>query len=243
MSRRRKTSKGQAIVLVTLALIAMAGLMGLAVDLGWSFFVKKQAQAAADAAAFAAVQEAIMRMGGLTSSFAGCPVAPSGRTGLSAVYCTAVPGNPVPCSSFTATSDSNLSNGCLYAAKNGFSSSNTRQKVTIQANDKTNPPPTVSGISNIVYWVTVRTVQTIPQLFSSLMGNTEGTVSAIATAGIVSTVVKGDVILLNQKGDCMGSGDCGMDVNLQGNSTIDATGTIVLSSTCDGSIPPLSAHY
>lgn len=32
-----KRQGGQAIVLVTLALFAMFGLMGLAVDLGWSF--------------------------------------------------------------------------------------------------------------------------------------------------------------------------------------------------------------
>ncbi len=64
MSRRKKTSGGQAIVMVTMALFAMVGLMGLAVDLGWSFFVQKQAQSAVDGAAMAAVQEAYHRMSG-----------------------------------------------------------------------------------------------------------------------------------------------------------------------------------
>ncbi len=59
-SKRHKNSGGQALVMVTLALMAMAGLMGLAVDLGWSYFVQKEAQAAADGAALAAVQEAIL---------------------------------------------------------------------------------------------------------------------------------------------------------------------------------------
>ena len=62
---RRKNSGGQAIILVTLALLAMCGMMGLAVDTGWSYFVHKQAQtAAADAAALAAVQEAYTHIAG-----------------------------------------------------------------------------------------------------------------------------------------------------------------------------------
>ena len=67
MNRRKKTSGGQAIVMVTLSLMAMTGMMGLAVDLGWSFFVKKEAQAAADGAALAAVQEVSKRVSGVAS--------------------------------------------------------------------------------------------------------------------------------------------------------------------------------
>ena len=63
MSRRKKASGGQAIVMVTLALFSMVGMMGLAVDLGWSYFAQKQAQAAADIAALAAAQEAVTRLG------------------------------------------------------------------------------------------------------------------------------------------------------------------------------------
>src|SRR6266571_4575679 len=79
MDKRRKTrnlraaSGGQAIVLVTLALFAMAGLMGLAVDLGWSFYLKKQAQSSADAAALSAVQEAKNRLVGTSMSTFSCP--------------------------------------------------------------------------------------------------------------------------------------------------------------------------
>src|ERR1700720_1585404 len=58
MSNRKKTSGGQAIVMVALALMSMSGMMGLAVDLGWSFFTQKAAQAAADDAALSAVQRA-----------------------------------------------------------------------------------------------------------------------------------------------------------------------------------------
>ncbi len=64
MRARKIISGGQAIVMVSLALFAMAGMMGLAVDLGWSFFVQKQAQSTADGAALAAVQEAYQQWGG-----------------------------------------------------------------------------------------------------------------------------------------------------------------------------------
>ncbi len=56
--------------MVTLSLISMAGMMGLAVDLGYSYFVQKEAQAAADTAALASVQEAVTRLG-VTSNVSG----------------------------------------------------------------------------------------------------------------------------------------------------------------------------
>src|SRR5271170_4391403 len=74
-----RKSRGQALVLVTLSLLAMCGIMGLAVDLGWSFYVKKEAQAAADAAALAAVREAALRMDGDFANFT-CPATPSATT-------------------------------------------------------------------------------------------------------------------------------------------------------------------
>ena len=87
MNRRRKTSGGQALVLVTLGLMAMMGMMGLAVDLGWSFFVEKQAQASADFAAMGAVQEALVRLNGQSFGFT-CPTLPSGSL---PVYCQSAP--------------------------------------------------------------------------------------------------------------------------------------------------------
>lgn len=232
MSKRQKTSKGQAIVMVTLGLVAMCGLLGLAVDLGWSFFVKKQAQASADAAALAAVQEAMARLAG--SIVIGC----SG-TDVNSVWCTANAAI-VDCSSITAPS--NLYNGCLYAGANGFSSATSRQKVTIQSYNQSILPTTPSGgslgVNNLVYWVTVRTVQTIPQLFSAVLGNTQGTISAIATAAIVSTVVPGQFYGMNDRYDCMGLGNnCGMDISLQGSGGVYAPGGIVLSSNCAATGP------
>src|SRR5579864_2231724 len=90
---------GQALLLVTFALIMMCGVMGLAVDLGWSYFVKKEAQAAADGAALAAVSKA--------QSLVGNPPFTCG-TG---VQCTAM----VPCPSNGSTLTGNLQSACVYA--------------------------------------------------------------------------------------------------------------------------------
>jgi hypothetical protein len=249
MSRRKKTSGGQAIVMVTVALIAMCGMMGLAVDLGWSFFVQKQAQAAADGAALAAVQEAVVRLGGGGANVSGFTCA-SGGTGSGQVDCE--PNNPpTRCGSIASTS--NLHVGCSYAKTNGFDDSVARQKVTMQSNDGAvaDRPPTAPGVVLIAYWVTARTVQTIPQLFSSVLSNTQGTVSAIATAGIVGAIEPGSFFGLNHKGDCWSLPSaptgvhCGMDLDNGakgtngtcpggggGTGTICAPAGITLASTC-----------
>lgn len=211
MNRRQK-SGGQAIVLVTLALLAMCGMMGLSVDLGWSFFVQKQAQTAADAAALASVQEAMNRLGGngaVVSAFT-CAVA---GTAADKVDCQ---GTAVNCAAVTATS--NLNNGCQYAKKNGFDWTTSRQNVTIQSNDGLtgNLPVTSPGVINLAYWTTVRTVQTIPQLFSAVMNRTEGTVSAVGTAAIAGSVAPGSFYGMNRRGDCTNSPDgphCGTDIS------------------------------
>jgi Flp pilus assembly protein TadG len=197
MTRRQDKSKGQAIVLVTLSLIAMAGMIGLAVDLGWSFFVQRSAQAAADAAAFGAVQEAKTRLKGGWNGFA-CPAASKSTDVFcqpAAVDCSGIPGGPT-----------NLYNGCRYAVTNGFTSGSARQKVTIQSNcgvPASGPActlPPALGVTNAAYWVTVKTVQTVPQLFSSILGNTTGIVSAVSTAALVSTPLPGQIIALNRPG-------------------------------------------
>src|SRR5690348_6560806 len=124
--RRKKDSGGQALILVTLALLAMCGMMGLAVDLGWSFFVQKQAQTAADGAALGAVQEAYSRLIAGSSPVSGFTCAdPLSGSGATSIECHA----QVRCQSVTATS--NLNNGCQYAIRNGFDDTAARQIVTM----------------------------------------------------------------------------------------------------------------
>jgi Flp pilus assembly protein TadG len=240
-NQRQRKSGGQALVMVTLALMAMAGLMGLAVDLGWSFFVQKQAQAAADGAALAAVQEAVLNIRSKG-------IAPSAFTcgSVMGVTCQTT---QTSCNGGTVTG-TNLENGCLYAKTNGFdyTTASSRQTVTIQSNDHSTLPPTAPGVNNITYWVTVRTVQNVPQLFSAMLGNTLGTVSAIGTAGIVGEVAPGSFYGMNRQGDCLYDSkgnqyDCGMDIdgsngNSQGlqcgavKADICAPAGIILASNC-----------
>lgn len=263
MSTRKRKSGGQALVLVTLALFAMAGMIGLAVDLGWSFFVQKQAQAAADATALAAVQEAVVRIRAGGGTIAGFTCTGSG-TGSTQVECTGA--TIEDCGSVTSTS--NLNSGCAYAKKNSFdwTVKGSRQKVTLQSSDITTlaPPslstPTSLAVTapvNISYWVTARTVQQIPQLFSAVFGNTLGTVSAISTAAIAGSLSPGSFYGMNHKGDCIldskGNTHCGTDIYIgnagsgQGSSSVCpgnpntngklcAPAGIILASSCGSKV-------
>lgn len=238
----RKDS-GQALVMMTLALMAMAGMMGLAVDLGWSYFVQKQAQSAADLAALSAVQEAVTRLGGSGAPISAFNCGASG-TGATQVLCI---DTVTPCNSISQTS--NAYNGCQYAAQNGFTNTAT-QNVTIESGDGTDArrPP---GVNRIAYWVRVRTAQTIPQLFSAVLGNTTGLVAAQGTAGIVGSIQPGSFFGMNRRSDCTWgpSGisqqeNCGVDIDVGGGSgnlncgatiaKVCAPAGIILSSDCNG---------
>ncbi len=257
MSKRKKTSGGQAIVMVTLALFSMVGMMGLSVDLGWSYFAQKQAQASADSAALSAAQEAVSRLG-VSNNVSGYRCTSTG-TGAGQVECTEQPGGTVLeyCGSSVA-STSNLNNGCLYAKRNGFQYDVTgsRQIVSVQSGDVTdvNAPP---GLKRISYWVRVRTIQRIPQLFSFLAGNQQGTVAANGTAAIAGSTTPGSFYGMNHAGDCWSlpgaatPSHCGMDLDArstgQGKTACPGSGGgsgqacapagIILSSTCNASSP------
>jgi len=256
MKLQKRKSGGQALVMVTLALFAMAGMMGLAIDLGWSFFVQKQAQAAVDGAALAAVHEGYERLGGSVSSV-NC------GTG---VYCE-TSASPTSCGGLGGGTASNLYNGCLYAVNNGFDyANNGKVSVTVQANVGSAALPTTPtgadlNITHIAYWATYRASQSIPQLFSSVLGNTNGTVTAIGTAAIVAQVIPGSFYGLDRVGDCLADGaggalttssqlnNCGVDINVQGSggtcqsspgvnvtgvsAVICAPNGVVLASSCN----------
>src|SRR5580693_7281613 len=117
MGKSKNLQSGQAIVMVTLSLFAMCGMMGLAVDLGWSFFVHKTARASADSAAMAAVKQALVSAQAAGASVAGC----------SSTYCTT--SALVNCGSATG----NLATGCQYANWNGFANNSNKQTVRIEA--------------------------------------------------------------------------------------------------------------
>jgi hypothetical protein len=222
MMKLRGGRRGQALLLVTLSLFAMCGLLGLAVDLGWSYYVKKSAQNAADSAALAAAYAALSTVGETTPfpasynhSLGSCP-----ESGVS-----------------------ELSTGCLYAAQEsnyGFTSGGDggRQNVTMESGANSSPndcnlsKPTAPCIT-ADYWVTVRTVESIPQLFSAILGNTTGLSSARATAAAVQTIVNGSLITLNRRFDPSPAGT-GIDVATQ---PVNVPSGIVAASDLAGAIP------
>ncbi len=216
-----QNQKGQVIVMVTMSLIAMCGLMGLAVDLGWSYFVKKSAQSAADSAALAAAQAALDSIG------------QAGPWACNPPHLTCQATTPCP-SILPATPGNNIENGCLYAARNGFTvnGNNNRQNVTLTA-DVTPPiPPTAPGVV-VDYWVTSRVMETIPQLFSAVLGNSMGISSARSTAAIVDRVTAGSLYTLNREND-PGPNGRGVDIDVQGGGDINAQGGVFMSSSANG---------
>jgi Flp pilus assembly protein TadG len=261
MNRRKRTSGGQAIVMVSLALFSMAGMMGLAVDLGWSYFTQKEAQASADGAAMAAVHEAWARLNGSVASGVTC------ANTANNLYCSpSLP--PIACGTGNASGTSNLYNGCLYAINNGFNyATNSKIQVTMQSDVgslsgvligslPTTPTGASLNIKDIAYWVTVRTVKSTPQLFSAMLGNNNGIVSAIGTAAIVAVTTPGSFYGMNQVGDCLTvSGvqdNCGVDINIKGNGSVCANSGgvsavlcapngILLASECNGNSLPTGA--
>lgn len=219
----RRDRHGQALLMVTVALIAMFGLLGLAVDLGWEFYVHKTARAAADSAALAAVRQARASAQGTAGPYT-CMTA--------GFMCQPV---PINCSSASG----NLATGCQFAAANGFPDGGLdgRQTLSIESNvgtpgcAGTSPPnciPSAPGIAAL-YWVRVVATETVPQLFSGILGNTTGTVSAEATAAIVSVVVPGSIILLNRQFDTSAAGR-GMDFSGQGSAKVTAPAGVMMAS-------------
>jgi hypothetical protein len=145
----------------------------------------------------------------------------------------------------------NIDNGCLYAQQNGFTAGgkNGRQNVLMHA-DVTSPPPTAPGVVS-QYWVTVRVTETIPQLFSSILGNNLGVTSSRATAALAKSVSTGALILLNRQNDCMAMDGpqpvCGIDLLVQANDNqgmyaLHTDGGILMASLNNGTNNP-DGHY
>ena len=259
MRHRSLRETGQAIIMVTLALMAMFGLVGLAIDMGWSMFTRRSAQSAADSAAFAAAIYALNNM--VSNQNWACDNG-SGNTGL---YCTTnaqgvavqMPCHQAPYNTNPAVN--NLALACSYAARHGFNSSasfgnGARQLVTVEATvpnydectavAPATPPtcvPTAPGVG-AHYWVTVRIWEKIPQLFSAVLGNTEGEVSVRATGALADSEIIGSLLLLNRENDISPTESVngqsqiprGMDLKSGGSGNTTVPGGVVLSSNCDG---------
>jgi Flp pilus assembly protein TadG len=149
-------NRGQALLMVTVGIAFLMGILGLVVDVGWGYYRKQVAQAAADSAALAAVVAA--GTGTITC-------------GTGGVVCQAA----TSCSS--ASAGTNIKAGCQYGAQNGISNSS----MTIAANT-TSP---IGGVA-VSYWVTAAVAEPKALTFLQVMGYKTSTVGASATAAAIS---------------------------------------------------------
>ncbi len=157
--------KGQVVLLCTISLIPLLALLGLVVDIGWMRYLKTSAQTAADAAAMAAALKFHSTMGGSVFT-----------CGVDGVVCQAPTScDPMPSAPY-------LRSACLYAQQNGFAAAGN-QNVTLETGVSPSPP-SASGVNSAAYWITTRVVQSVPQLFSAVLGNTSGLIAARSTAAV-----------------------------------------------------------
>ena len=83
-------------------------------------------------------------------------------------------------------------------------------------------------------WVTVRANESIPQLFSAVLGNTAGNSASRATAAVINTLRPAQLYALDRQNDAApGSkkGSTGNDISIQGGGGIVAYGPISMAST------------
>jgi hypothetical protein len=214
-----KRERGQSLLLLTVSLTAMFGLLALVVEAGWARFRQQAAQAAAEAAALAAVEAAIVSGKGnfpCGSQKVGC---------REAAPCPGVAPQP--------PADS-LDHGCLYAAANGFRHGG-RQTVALAAGNGS-PAPTAPGVA-VRYWVTATVSESLPQLFSAVLGSRHLTAAARATAGVWVNAENACMYVLDPAAPAALSASgttrvtvpgCDVYVNSQNSSAITVGGNAIL---------------
>jgi Flp pilus assembly protein TadG len=217
MSRPTAGRRGQALVMATMALFMLFGIMGLAIDLGWSYYRKQVAQTAADSAALAA---AVVAENSSGTNVITC--------GLYNVLCQST---PTACPTVTGSPANNIQNGCLYAKANGFTNSGN-QTVTMASSASGTAPNPIQF--SILYSVTATVGETNPQLFSGLAGNTNGKIQAVATAEVVQLPLPYCIYALNQtvsqavyvtgSNSSINSPDCGIADNSSSSTALVVSG-------------------
>jgi hypothetical protein len=198
----------------------MIGVLGLVTDIGWGYYRKEVAKAAAQAAALGAVQAALASAGGGLDCYS------------SGISCQ----SSYQCPTTLTTPANNLQNGCLYAKDNGFQvTAGGHQNVLMSGG--TGTPSTVAGV-NSSYWATARASETLPQMFSAVLGNRTATTSARATAIITPGTTDCIYIMdpassgsLSMTGTSGLASSCGVVVNSSSPSALSAVGTASLTAS------------
>ena len=205
---------GQMIIFATLTLTVLFSLLGLSADLGYSYYVQLQAQAAADAAAKGAAMYA-KNNGYVCTTYVACN---------SSYTCPT-----------TLTSASNaLQAGCLYASSNGFGGSN--QTVKMLANNTA-----LAGGASPSLWIQATTSQTVSHLFLLLAGFGSGPVGAKAIGGVnaspnadciyvLDTSSKQDALIVSG-GAVLTASSCGVYVDSSNSKALETSGGGSITAT------------
>jgi Flp pilus assembly protein TadG len=215
MRSKMRSRNGQTAVLFTLMMVPLFGVLGLVVDVGWSYFRHEAAQTAADSAATAAALAAYQAAAG-----------GSMLCTTTGIVCYA---SETACpATLPTTPANNVQAGCMYAGVNGFVNTG-KQHVTFQTG--VGAAPTSPGVT-MSYWVVARVKEDIPQLFSAALGFRTASIVARATTGANEATSGGCVITLNPSasaslslngGTNLTSG-CGVFVNSIAADAITAVG-------------------
>jgi Flp pilus assembly protein TadG len=220
MRRKRENETGQTAIMFTIGLTTMFGMVGLVTDVGYAYYKKEAAQAAAQATALAAVKSAYTLSGG--GNFV---------CGQSNVMCYA---NETECPSVSGYGTTNIDKACLYAQTNGYTSGGTK-KVTIQTGTGS-----YNGI-NTTYYAVVKVSERLPLLFSAVTGGTSTTLTARSSIGYMNATSSGCVYTLDNtaaigiklNGNASITTGCGVWVNSTNSSgaiTIDGSGIAVTAT-------------
>ena len=221
MNRPKMTSalnrhgrSGQILMLGTISLVFLFSAMGLAVDVGYGYMLKRRAQTAADAAAVGA---------GVYARVNGDACGVNATCGT-AYTCANPPVSP-PVNSLQA--------GCLYAKQNGFLSDGTTKTISLIENNTS----LGSGLAPSI-WIKATVSQKFSNLFMMVAGATGGTSASTATAGVagnpnaqcayaLGTASGGGIGLSDSGSGNINLSGCGLysnnGVNQSGSGSITAT--------------------
>ena len=211
---------GQAGLFVVVSLTLTFAVLGFAVDLGWAYFRRNAAQAAADASALAAA---------IYASNNGYTCGSNGVVCGAAAACANPPTTP-------PTTD--LQAGCLYAQANGFVNGGN-QTVSLTANNSGTPPPGVAG-NTPAYWVQANISETLTNMFSVFGLHTKtATLNVSSTASVAVTPPAGCIYVLSSNaspalrmtGSASATSSCGVFINSNGKPALSLTGSSHLDAT------------
>lgn len=214
MRSRKMKERGQALILIALAMVGMVAMVGLAVDGSAKFSDQRHAQNAADTAAIAA---ALAKVNALAAGQSNTPATCPPSSGLPSAVCTAL-----------------LNAGRTRATSNGYDGNVASNTVSVYS------PPINGPYTGDAKYVQVVITSIVNTTFARVIGINQMTnvVEAVALAKEGGPLFDGaSFISVNPSPSCSagtGSGGGSFDVGGSGNIILNGGGIFVNSSASCG---------